>query len=148
MEETAWRPEAIDTCMKLGAGHPMGPLALLDFVGLDVAIAIGEAIGADVPERVRDARRRGRARPQERRAGFYDYVTARTAFSAAVSLAGAVSACSARAPEALRPHARGEVAHDVASPALGASPARTAVHGQLGVRQVVPAGAVERLECA
>ena len=35
--------------MQLGAGHPMGPLALLDFVGLDVSQAIGEAIGADVP---------------------------------------------------------------------------------------------------
>ena len=33
--------------MRLGAGHPMGPLALLDFVGLDVAAAIGESIGAD-----------------------------------------------------------------------------------------------------
>jgi 3-hydroxyacyl-CoA dehydrogenase len=32
----------------------MGPLALLDFVGLDVSLAIGEAIGADVPQRVRD----------------------------------------------------------------------------------------------
>jgi 3-hydroxybutyryl-CoA dehydrogenase len=31
----------------------MGPLALLDFVGLDVAVAIGETIGADVPERLR-----------------------------------------------------------------------------------------------
>ena len=41
----AWSAEAIDTCMTLGAGHPMGPLALLDFVGLDVAAAIGETIG-------------------------------------------------------------------------------------------------------
>jgi 3-hydroxybutyryl-CoA dehydrogenase len=48
-EETGLAPESIDTCMQLGAGHPMGPLALLDFVGLDVARAIGEAIGADVP---------------------------------------------------------------------------------------------------
>jgi 3-hydroxybutyryl-CoA dehydrogenase len=48
-EESGLTAEAIDTCMQLGAGHPMGPLALLDFVGLDVAQAIGEAIGADVP---------------------------------------------------------------------------------------------------
>ena len=48
-EESGLDAEAIDTCMQLGAGHPMGPLALLDFVGLDVAQAIGEAIGADVP---------------------------------------------------------------------------------------------------
>jgi 3-hydroxybutyryl-CoA dehydrogenase len=38
--------------MHLGAGHPMGPLALLDFVGLDVAQAIGRAIGATVPDRL------------------------------------------------------------------------------------------------
>ena len=37
----------VDTCMKLGAGHPMGPLALLDFVGLDVSKAIGDALYAD-----------------------------------------------------------------------------------------------------
>jgi 3-hydroxybutyryl-CoA dehydrogenase len=48
-EETGLPSESIDTCMQLGAGHPMGPLALLDFVGLDVAQAIGEAIGSDVP---------------------------------------------------------------------------------------------------
>src|SRR3954471_17519035 len=48
-EETGLPAESVDTCMQLGAGHPMGPLALLDFVGLDVAQAIGEAIGADVP---------------------------------------------------------------------------------------------------
>ncbi len=41
--------EDIDTCMKLGAGHPMGPLALLDLVGLDVSAAIGETIGEEIP---------------------------------------------------------------------------------------------------
>jgi 3-hydroxybutyryl-CoA dehydrogenase len=65
-------PEAVDTCMKLGAGHPMGPLALLDFVGLDVALAIGEAIGADVPERVRELAAEGRL-GKKSGAGFYDY---------------------------------------------------------------------------
>ena len=39
--------------MTLGAGHPMGPLALLDYVGLDVSVAIGQAIGATVPARLR-----------------------------------------------------------------------------------------------
>ena len=42
----------IDTCMRLGAGHPMGPLALLDLVGLDVSEAIGETIGEQIPARL------------------------------------------------------------------------------------------------
>jgi 3-hydroxybutyryl-CoA dehydrogenase len=54
MERTGLDAESVDTCMRLGAGHPMGPLALLDLVGLDVAAAIGETIGTEVPVRVRD----------------------------------------------------------------------------------------------
>jgi 3-hydroxybutyryl-CoA dehydrogenase len=37
-------PEAIDTVMKLGMSHPMGPLTLADFVGLDVCLAILEVL--------------------------------------------------------------------------------------------------------
>ncbi len=52
LEETGMEPEDIDTCMKLGAGHPMGPFALLDLVGLDVSKAIGETIGETIPPKV------------------------------------------------------------------------------------------------
>jgi len=52
IEETGMDPQGVDTCMRLGAGHPMGPLALLDLVGLDVAKAIGETIGATIPPRL------------------------------------------------------------------------------------------------
>lgn len=70
--EEGLAPEAIDTCMRLGASHPMGPLALLDFVGLDVAAAIGESIGAEVPARMRELVAAGRL-GRKSGAGFYDY---------------------------------------------------------------------------
>ena len=70
--EEGMSPEAVDTCMQLGAGHPMGPLALLDFVGLDVAIAIGESIGADVPRRVRELADAGKL-GKKSGAGFFSY---------------------------------------------------------------------------
>jgi 3-hydroxybutyryl-CoA dehydrogenase len=58
--------------MSLGAGMPMGPLALLDYVGLDVAQAIGEAIGAEVPAQVRELVDAGALGRKSGR-GFYEY---------------------------------------------------------------------------
>jgi 3-hydroxyacyl-CoA dehydrogenase len=72
VERHSLEPEVVDECMKLGAAHPMGPLALLDFVGLDVAASIGDSIGADVPERVRELVRAGRL-GRKTGAGFYEY---------------------------------------------------------------------------
>ena len=73
MAETGMAPEDVDRCMTLGAGMPMGPIALLDFVGLDVSMAIGEAIGAARPP---GARRRWSTRARSGRKskrGFYTY---------------------------------------------------------------------------
>jgi 3-hydroxyacyl-CoA dehydrogenase len=72
MERTGLEPEAIDTCMRLGAGHPLGPLALLDLVGLDVSAAIGRTIGADVPERIERMIEAG-ALGRKAGRGFYTY---------------------------------------------------------------------------
>jgi 3-hydroxybutyryl-CoA dehydrogenase len=52
LEETGLDAAAVDRCMTLGAGHPMGPLELLDLVGLDVAAAIGEALERPAPARI------------------------------------------------------------------------------------------------
>ena len=38
--ESVAQPDAIDTVMKLGMNHPMGPLALADLIGLDTVLAI------------------------------------------------------------------------------------------------------------
>jgi 3-hydroxybutyryl-CoA dehydrogenase len=72
MEEQGLSPDDVDTCMKLGAGHPMGPLALLDFVGLDVSIAIGEQVGVDIPQRARDLLDAGKL-GRKSGEGFYTY---------------------------------------------------------------------------
>ena len=66
MERTGLEPQAVDTCMQLGAAHPMGPIALLDYIGLDVSVAIGDAIEADVPQRLRDLCAEGALGPQGR----------------------------------------------------------------------------------
>ena len=79
LERTGMEPERVDACMKLGASHPMGPLELLDLVGIDVADAIGEALHADTgdpahrpPGRIKELVASGRL-GRKSGAGFYDY---------------------------------------------------------------------------
>jgi 3-hydroxybutyryl-CoA dehydrogenase len=72
MTETGMEPAEVDQCMTLGAGMPMGPIALLDFVGLDVSTAIGETIGTAVPERLRELVAEG-ALGRKCGRGFYIY---------------------------------------------------------------------------
>jgi 3-hydroxybutyryl-CoA dehydrogenase len=71
-EETGMSAEDIDTCMKLGAGHPMGPLALLDLVGLDVSQAIGETIDTPIPPRIGQLIAEGALGRKSKR-GFHSY---------------------------------------------------------------------------
>jgi len=42
--QSVGKPEDIDTVMRLGANHPMGPLALADLIGLDTCLAIMETL--------------------------------------------------------------------------------------------------------
>jgi 3-hydroxybutyryl-CoA dehydrogenase len=79
LEETGMNPEDVDRCMTLGANYPMGPLALIDLVGIDVAIAIGEALYADSgeqhhrpPGRLTSLVGQGKL-GRKSGAGFYDY---------------------------------------------------------------------------
>jgi 3-hydroxybutyryl-CoA dehydrogenase len=72
LEDTGMDPADVDTCMKLGAGHPMGPLALLDLVGLDVSKAIGETIGERIPPKVDELIAQG-ALGRKTKKGFLQY---------------------------------------------------------------------------
>jgi 3-hydroxybutyryl-CoA dehydrogenase len=72
LEETGVDAGDIDTCMQLGAGHPMGPLALLDLIGLDVSKAIGETIGETIPARIESLAAAGALGRKSGR-GFHTY---------------------------------------------------------------------------
>ena len=71
--------EDIDKAMQLGANHPMGPLALGDFIGLDVCLAIMETLYNETgdskyrPALLLRKMVRGGLLGKKSRKGFYDY---------------------------------------------------------------------------
>ena len=79
LDELGLEPSEVDACMSKGAGQPMGPLQLLDFVGIDVSVAIGEKLhhasgnaGHAPPEALKEMLAAGKL-GRKSGSGFYDY---------------------------------------------------------------------------
>jgi 3-hydroxybutyryl-CoA dehydrogenase len=73
------RPEEIDTAMRLGCGHPVGPLALSDLIGLDIVYAMARLLHSEFrdpryqpPALLRRLVQNGQL-GKKTRLGFYDY---------------------------------------------------------------------------
>jgi 3-hydroxybutyryl-CoA dehydrogenase len=73
------RPEEIDTAMRLGCGHPVGPLALCDLIGLDIVYAMAKLLHAEFhdaryspPALLRRLAQQGHL-GKKTGLGFYDY---------------------------------------------------------------------------
>lgn len=80
-EQGLARPDEIDLAMKLGCGHPMGPLALSDLIGLDIVYAMAKLLHADFhetryqpPSLLRRLVQQGNLGKKTKR-GFYDYAS-------------------------------------------------------------------------
>jgi 3-hydroxybutyryl-CoA dehydrogenase len=85
--------EAIDTAMKLGCGHPMGPLALADLIGLDVVRAMAETLHRELGDKARyempktlvqltNAKQLGR----KTKIGIFDYGTGTPTLNPAIKI--------------------------------------------------------------
>jgi 3-hydroxybutyryl-CoA dehydrogenase len=86
-------PEQIDTAMKLGCGHPMGPLALSDLIGLDVVYAMAKLLYKDfgdacykAPALLRRLVQEGQLGKKSGR-GLYDYSTKPPRMNPSIELA-------------------------------------------------------------
>ena len=86
-------PEQIDTAMKLGCGHPMGPLALSDLIGLDVVYAMAKLLYKDfgdacykAPALLRRLVQEGQLGKKTGR-GLYDYSVKPPRMNPAIELA-------------------------------------------------------------
>jgi 3-hydroxyacyl-CoA dehydrogenase len=79
LESSGMEPADVDACMTMGTGQPMGPLKLLDFIGLDVSVAIGDSLVAESgeayqgpPEVLRTMLADGKL-GRKTKQGFYEY---------------------------------------------------------------------------